>query len=147
MHGRADGEPHAIRLAGDTVALEIEDRKFALFTKDDSAWARTAELDRAIVAALIKGKNAVVKGVPDKGKPTTDTYSLSGFTKALALIDKACGVQRAETAAALVAPPQKAATPKNRLCCWHSKASSILPAPRKENKLPGPIVMYQTVRL
>lgn len=98
---------------GSEVALEVEDRKFDLFTKDDSAWARTAELDRAIVAAFIKGRNAVVKGVPEKGKPTTDTYSLSGFAKALALIDTACGVKRAETAsAAAPAPPKETIRPK-----------------------------------
>ena len=83
---------------GTDVALEIGDRKFELFTKDDSAWARTAELDRSIVGVLGRGKSAVVKGVPQKGKPTTDVYSLSGFSKALALIDKACGVKREETA-------------------------------------------------
>jgi len=83
---------------GSEVALEIGDQKFELFTKDDSAWASTAELDRTIVSWLVKGRSAVVKGIPQKGKPTADTYSLAGFTKALALIDKACGVKRAEAA-------------------------------------------------
>lgn len=81
------------------VALEIGDRKFDLFTKDDSAWARTAELDRTIVSLLAKGRTAIVKGTPQKGRATTDTYSLAGFAKALALIDKACGVKREEAAA------------------------------------------------
>lgn len=104
---------------GSDVALEVDDRKFDLFTNDDSAWARTAELDRAIVSALIKGRTATVKGIPNKGKPTTDTYSLSGFTKALSLIDEACGVSRGETAAvqkasapATVSAPAKAAVPR-----------------------------------
>jgi hypothetical protein len=79
---------------GSDVALDIGGSKFELFTKDDSAWARTAELDKTIVAALAKGRGAVVKGVPQKGAPTTDIYSLAGFSKALALIDKACGVKR-----------------------------------------------------
>jgi Invasion associated locus B (IalB) protein len=79
---------------GSEVALDVGGSKFALFTKDDSAWARTADLDRTIVAALAKGKQVVVKGVPQKGPPTTDFYSLVGFAKALALIDKACGVKR-----------------------------------------------------
>ena len=35
---------------GSEVALEIGDKKFELFTKDDGAWARTAELDRTIVS-------------------------------------------------------------------------------------------------
>jgi hypothetical protein len=79
---------------GSEVALDVSGSKFQLFTKDDSAWARTADLDKTIVTALAKGKQAVVKGVPQKGPPTTDTYPLAGFAKALALIDKACGVKR-----------------------------------------------------
>ncbi len=79
---------------GSEVALDIGGSKFELFTKDDSAWARTSDLDKSIVAALAKGKQAVVKGVPQKGPPTTDIYPLAGFAKALALIDKACGVKR-----------------------------------------------------
>ena len=31
---------------GSDVALEVDDKKFDLFTNDDSAWARTAELDQ-----------------------------------------------------------------------------------------------------
>jgi hypothetical protein len=81
---------------GSDVALDIDGSKFELFTKEDGAWARTAELDKAIVTALAKGKSAVVKGVPQKGSPTTDIYPLAGFAKALALIDKACGVDREE---------------------------------------------------
>jgi invasion protein IalB len=79
---------------GDEVALDIDGTKFELFTKGDSAWARTADLDKTIVEAMVKGRQAVVKGTPQKGPPTTDTYSLSGFAQALALIDKACDVKR-----------------------------------------------------
>jgi hypothetical protein len=97
---------------GSDAALEIDDKKFDLFTNDDSAWARTAELDRTIVSTLAKGRTATVKGTPHNGKPTTDTYSLAGFGKALALIDEACGVSRPETAAAQTAPaPQKVSAP------------------------------------
>jgi Invasion associated locus B (IalB) protein len=84
---------------GSDVNLEVGDRKFELFTKDDSAWARTSELDRTIVATLAKGSKAVVKGEPQKGRPTIDIYSLSGFDRALALIDKACGIKRESAAA------------------------------------------------
>lgn len=76
------------------VALQVGGEKFELFAKDESAWARTADLDRAIVGALAKEKQAVVKATPKKGHATTDTYSLAGFSKALALIDKACDVKR-----------------------------------------------------
>ncbi len=96
---------------GSDAALEIDDKKFDLFTNDDSAWARTAELDRAIVSSLVKGQTATVKATPNNGKPTTDTYSLAGFTKALALIDEACGVSRPETAAAPAAPAEAKVSP------------------------------------
>jgi hypothetical protein len=79
---------------GSAVSLEIGDAKFELFTKGDGAWAPTSELDKAIVDAMAKGKQAVVKGLPERGPATTDTYSLAGFPQALALIDKACAVAR-----------------------------------------------------
>jgi hypothetical protein len=79
---------------GSNVSLDIGGAKFDLFTKDDSAWARTAELDKAIVQAMAKGKQAVVKGVLQNGKPITVTFLLAGFPQALALIDKACEVKR-----------------------------------------------------
>ena len=43
---------------------------------------------------MAKGKQAVVKGAPAKGQPTTDSYALAGFKQALAMIDKACGIKR-----------------------------------------------------
>jgi hypothetical protein len=79
---------------GSEVSLDVGGAKFDLFTKGDSAWARTAELDKAIVEAMAKGNQAVVKGISRQGQPTTDTYSLAGFAQALALIDKACDVKR-----------------------------------------------------
>ena len=48
----------------------------------------------AVVEALAKGKQAVIKGTSARGTATIDTYALSGFTQALAQIDKACGVKR-----------------------------------------------------
>ena|SRR5271165_1132011 len=79
---------------GSEVSLDIGGAKFDLFTKGDSAWARTSELDKDIVEAMAKGKQAIVKGTPRKGLATTDTYSLAGFAQALALIDKAYDVKR-----------------------------------------------------
>jgi hypothetical protein len=89
---------------GSDAMLDVGGSKFELFTKDDGAWARTAELDKSIVTALAKAQQAVVKGMPQKGPATTDIYQLAGFPKALARIDKACGVQREEKAIS-PAPP------------------------------------------
>ena len=79
---------------GSSAALDIGGAKFDLFTKGDSAWAATSDLDKTIVEAMTKGKQAILKATPQKGKPTTDTYSLGGFSQALAMIDKACGIKR-----------------------------------------------------
>jgi hypothetical protein len=79
---------------GSDVSLDIGGEKFDLFTRDDSAWARTSELDKTIVETMAKGKQAVVKATPRKGPATTDTFSLAGFAQALAMIDKACEIKR-----------------------------------------------------
>jgi hypothetical protein len=101
---------------GSDVALDVGSSKFELFTKDDSAWARTSELDKTIVTTLAKAGQAVVKGTPQKGPPTTDTYQLAGFARALAAIDKACGIKREEK----LAPTKAAASPPPA----HHKAKS-----------------------
>src|SRR5215469_3994326 len=79
---------------GSEVSLDLGGTKFDLFTKGDGAWARTSDLDKTIVEAMAKAKQAVVKGISFKDTATTETYSLTGFAQALAMIDKACGVKR-----------------------------------------------------
>jgi invasion associated locus B (IalB) protein len=79
---------------GSDATLDIDGTNFDLFTKDDGAWSRTADIDKTIVEAMTRGRTAIIKGTPAKGQATTDTYSLSGFTATLAMIDKACGVKR-----------------------------------------------------
>lgn len=83
---------------GSNVVLDVGGRKFELFTKDDSAWASTSDLDRTIVTALDRAKVAIARGEPPRGPGTIDVYSLAGFPQALALIDKACGIKREEIA-------------------------------------------------
>jgi hypothetical protein len=80
--------------AGADASLDIDGTHFDLFTKADTAWSRTSDLDKTITEAMAKGRQAVLKATPQKGPPMTDTYSLAGFTQALALIDKACGIKR-----------------------------------------------------
>jgi hypothetical protein len=62
-----------------------------LFTRDGNAWAYKTQDDAAIVEAMRKGTQMLVKGVSSRGNPTTDRYSLSGTTAAHAAMDKACG--------------------------------------------------------
>jgi hypothetical protein len=70
--------------------LDIGGAKFDLYTTGGSAWARN---DKAVVAALLKAKTVIAHGTPAKGDPVADTFSLEGFPKAYAEINKACDVK------------------------------------------------------
>jgi len=74
--------------------LDIDGQKFPLFTNKDGAWTRDAQTDKKVVRAMTRGRSAVIKAEPERGTPTADTYDLTGFTSALELIDKACGIRR-----------------------------------------------------
>ena len=75
--------------AGD-VTVTLDQTQFDRFTPQDSAWAIDAATDRDLVNAMKKGDSMVVKGKSSRGTPTTDTYSLSGFSKAYQAIAEAC---------------------------------------------------------
>lgn len=78
---------------GSRVDVVIDKRKYSLFTHGDTAWAEDGKTDRAIVKALIRGREMTVKARSTRNTLTTDTYSLSGFTKAYKAASKACKVK------------------------------------------------------
>jgi invasion protein IalB len=80
---KKDGAPKAV----------VDDRAFSMFADGDSAWAKDAQTDRAIVEALRKGSTLILKADLDKGR-ISDTYSLKGFSAAYDAIGKACDVKR-----------------------------------------------------
>lgn len=77
---------------GSEITVNIGGTTYKLFTVDDHAWAATAQEDKQLVDAMKKGSTMVIKGASSRGTETTDTYSLSGFTKAYEEIGKACKV-------------------------------------------------------
>ena len=77
-----------------TLEMTIGKQTFSLFTDSDTAWNRTAAEDDKMVAAMKAGATMIGRGVSARGTKTTDTYSLSGFTKAHAAMDKACKVRK-----------------------------------------------------
>ena len=72
------------------VTVAIDGKKFKLFTIEGRAYAESAEDDVAMIQAMKRGSKMTVVGFSSRGTKTTDTYSLSGFTKTKALIDKTC---------------------------------------------------------
>ncbi len=72
------------------VIFDIDGKKTKLFPVDDRAWSESAKIDRFLVQSMRKGRKLVVTGTSTPGNKIIDTYSLSGFTRALRLIDKSC---------------------------------------------------------
>ncbi|MFO1155165.1 MAG: invasion associated locus B family protein [Rhodospirillales bacterium] len=77
--------------SGSEPVVAIGPKTFKLFSKGSNAWATDATADKQLVQAMKTGNDLVVKGISARGTATTDTYSLGGFSAALAAIDKACG--------------------------------------------------------
>ena len=72
------------------VIFNVDGKKTMLFPVDDRAWSESSKTDRFLVQSMRKGKRLVVTGTSSPGNKVIDTYSLSGFTKTLKLIDKSC---------------------------------------------------------
>jgi hypothetical protein len=75
---------------GGRVTLDVDGRKFVLFTQGDTGWSGDKKSDNKLVAAMRAGRSMIVRGTSSRGTLTTDRYSLSGFTAAHKAISKAC---------------------------------------------------------
>lgn len=62
---------------------------FRMFAEGDTAWIDD-DREEFMVQTMKGGLEMVVTGTSSRGTLTTDTYSLSGFTKAVEAIDQAC---------------------------------------------------------
>ncbi len=67
---------------GSVVTVDIDGQSFNLFTLGELAWTNSDEDDTRILAALKRGKEAVIVGMSSRGTKTTDTFSLLGVTAA-----------------------------------------------------------------
>lgn len=76
------------------VSLEIGSARFVFFSRNDgdhgTAWLKSLRDNPGLISAMKKGATAVARGTSTHGTRTVDTYSLAGFTKALAKIHAAC---------------------------------------------------------
>lgn len=77
---------------GGAVTIEVDGKKFSLFTQDETAWAADAVADGALATAIRSGSKMVVKGTSRRGTDTTDTFTLDGSSAAYEAISKACGL-------------------------------------------------------
>ncbi len=75
---------------GSTISLTIDTAEFDLFSNGEWAWPAGPDDDTKILDAMKKGSQAVLTGESGRGTQTKDTFSLLGFTAAVAEADKRC---------------------------------------------------------
>lgn len=73
-----------------TVVVDIDGRKFTMFTQGDSAWILNPAEEPELVAAMRAGAKMTVSGQSRRGNQTTYSYSLSGVTAATNKITSEC---------------------------------------------------------
>ena len=75
---------------GSAVGMAIGDATFKLVSDGEWAWPANTADDAALLAAMKNGTTAVLSGRSGKGTQTRDTFSLRGFTAAMAEAEKRC---------------------------------------------------------
>ncbi len=75
---------------GHKPVVKIDDQSFNFVSKQDKAFVEKTEQEGQLIEAMKKGKNMIVTGESSKGKISTDTYSLTGLSKALEELNKLC---------------------------------------------------------
>jgi invasion protein IalB len=73
-----------------SVTVDIDGKKFEMFTQGDSAWLVKKEDEQALLAAMKAGKAMVITAQSRRGNNTTYNYSLSGVTAATEKMQSEC---------------------------------------------------------
>lgn len=79
--------------ANSNATLKIGNKKWKLFTDQDTAWAKTEKDDNEIAAALQNGSKMTLEGKSSRGTYTKDTFSLKGTMSAYKAISTACNIR------------------------------------------------------
>ena len=92
MRPTTDSFFHAATVDGKRYAMRsIPDDASTNSNESEGAWLASTEDEPGFVEALKAGSKLVVIGTSNRsGIELSDTYSLAGFTAAMAAIDKAC---------------------------------------------------------
>ncbi|WP_407049316.1 invasion associated locus B family protein [Methyloraptor flagellatus] len=75
---------------GSKLTVDIDGKKFTLFTRGDGAWFENATEEAKLVDAMKKGKKMSAQGQSGRGNTTTYAFSLAGFGEMLDAIGKGC---------------------------------------------------------
>lgn len=72
------------------VQFRVGNVKAALFTNEDTAWAKNLKTDAEIARAMNKAVRVTVKGLTIDGIETHDVFSMKGFNNAMEAINRLC---------------------------------------------------------
>ena len=73
-----------------TVTVDIDGKKFTMFTREDNAWFNDRASESSFIEAMKSGNAMTIEGTSGRGTVATDTYSLAGVTAGLDAIAKGC---------------------------------------------------------
>ncbi len=73
-----------------SVTVEIDGKRFTMFTQGDSAWLLDKAEEPQLLSAMKAGRSMVVKAKSRRGNETTYSYSLSGVTAASEKMSDEC---------------------------------------------------------
>lgn len=73
-----------------TVTVDIDNRKFVMFTQGDSAWLLNATEESELLTSMRAGSRMSISGTSRRGNNTAYSISLSGVTAASAKIASEC---------------------------------------------------------
>ncbi|MGN1078631.1 MAG: invasion associated locus B family protein [Alphaproteobacteria bacterium] len=72
------------------VQFRAGNLKAALFTSEDTAWAKNLKTDAEIAKAMNKAVRVTVKGLTIESIETYDIFSMKGFNNAMEAINRLC---------------------------------------------------------
>ncbi len=73
-----------------SVTVEIDGKRFTMFTQGDSAWLLDKAEEPQLLSAMKAGRSMVVKAKSRRGNETSYSYSLSGVTAASEKMSDEC---------------------------------------------------------
>lgn len=73
-----------------TPVAVVGDQSFDLLPKGGNLWVKNAARESALIAEMKKGATLEIRAASTKGAPSTDTYSLTGFSQAMERLQKEC---------------------------------------------------------
>jgi invasion protein IalB len=75
---------------GSKVTVDVDGKKYSLFTRGDTAWLETPGDEAKLLDQLKKGKKLSVAAVSQRGSATNYAFSLNGISQALEATAKEC---------------------------------------------------------